>query len=275
MTDDELRQTKASLDSKSPMTENDRKASLAVAAYIASRNPARREFVAIANGTTYEEVAKREKNGESLESMFEKAKKEPTFKNADPRGATGGKDGSPSESNASYGPGSIPRELRTGQSYEFKFSGDSAPVEVKKTADAQNPYVVSVGGKESFTCSEKNLRAHLDMVKLLCDNGIEFLAPVSREMLKAVSLREGNLGTAEDGNFSEREKRLMLKGFASAFEIDGFPTDSVESSRMEAHLRTFATERATTFRDLGMRSKILDENGNVRNREAFLARLGK
>lgn len=44
---------------------------------------------------------------------------------------------------------------------------------------------------------------------------------------------------------------------------------------MEAYLKTFAAERSTTFRDLGMRSKILDENGNVRNREAFFARLGK
>ncbi len=275
MTDDELKNMKASLEAKTPLTDDDRKASAAIAGYIASRNPARREFVAIASGTTYEEVARREKNGESLESMFEKAKREPTFKNADAHGATVGKDGSPSESNASYGPGSIPRELRTGQSYEFKFSGDSAPVEVKKTADAQNPYVVSVDGKESFACSEKNLRAHLEMVKLLCDNGIEFLAPVSREMLKAVSLREGNLGTAEDGSFTDREKRLMLKGFASAFEIEGFPTESVEVSGMEAYLKTFATERSTTFRDLGMRSKLLDENGNVRNREAFLARLEK
>ena len=113
------------------------------------------------------------------------------------------------------------------------------------------------------------------MVKLLCDNGLEFLAPVSKEMLRTASLREGNLASAEDGSFTDREKRLLLKSFASAFEIDGFPTDSTEISGMETYLKTFATERATTFRDLGMRSKILDENGNVRNREAFLSRLGK
>lgn len=220
MTDDELKKEKSALDSKTPMTEEDRKTSNAIASYLASRNPARREFVAIVSGTTYEEVAKRERNGESLESMFEKAKKEPTFKNTDAHGTADANADNPESRRMPYGFGSNPRELRAGQSYEFKFADDSAPVEVKKTADAQNPYVISVGGKESFTCNEKNLRAHLDMVKLLCDNGIEFLAPVAKEMLKAASLRKGNLASAEDGSFTDREKRLLLTGFASAFEID-------------------------------------------------------
>ena len=274
MTDAELRNEKAALDAKKNPTDQDRQASEALAKYIKDRTPARREFVAIATGKSYDEVLHLERSGQNLDALFEQAKKEPVFAN---RESTGKNTGNERQTNAGalVGEPFGRTEMKIGQSYEFKFAGDSAPVEVKKTSDAQNPYVISVDGRESFACDEKNLRAHLDMVKLLCDNGLEFLAPVSKEMLRTASLREGNLASAEDGSFTDREKRLLLKSFASAFEIDGFPTDSTEISGMETYLKTFATERATTFRDLGMRSKILDENGNVRNREAFLSRLGK
>lgn len=276
MTDSELRTMAASLDSKAGKTEDDKRLARAVASYLESRDPARREYVAITMGTTYEEIAKREAKGESLESMFEKARKEPVFKNAENRNGGNGKEqaSGTKEDGAPWGAAS-PRSLKEGQSYAFTFAGDSTPVEVKKTSDSVNPYVVSVGGKEAFACSDENLRAHLDMAKLLCDNGLEFLAPVSKEMLKTASVREGNLASAEDGSFSDREKRLLLKSFAKTFGIDGFPEDSTEISGMESYLKTFAADRATTFRDLGMRSRILDENGNVRNRDAFLSRLDK
>lgn len=221
MSDEEIKKLVASFDSKAGKTDDDRRLARALTEYSASRTPARREYVAISGDISYEEVARREANGESLDSMFEKARKEPVFKNAAPNADANRKESaSTTDGDGTYGPASGPRSLKEGQSYEFKFAGDSAPVEVKKTSDTQNPFLVSVGGKESFACSEKNLRAHLDMVKLLCDNGLEFLAPVSKEMLKTVSVRDGNLATAEDGNFSDREKRLLLKGFANAFEID-------------------------------------------------------
>lgn len=66
----------------------------------------------------------------------------------------------------------------------------------------------------------------------------------------------------------------MLRTFASAFGIDGFPHEAVETSKMETYLKTYAAERSTTFRDLGIRSKILDESGNIGNRDSFLKRLG-
>lgn len=273
MTDAELRGAKIALDAKKEPTEEDRIASEALAKYIKDRTPARREFVALATGKTYDEVVRLERSGQNLDTLFEQAKKEPiptNRKNAEETVAA------PNRSDfRTFADDSFARtEMKVGQSYELRFSETSASVEITKTSDSQNPYRVSVAGKEAYECNEKNLDAHLDMAKLLCDNGLEFLAPVSKEMLKKVSVHSGSLATAEDGRFTDREKRLMLRGFASAFEIEGFPIDSVEASDMESYLKTFATERSTTFRDLGMRSKILDENGNIRNREVFLSRLG-
>lgn len=273
MTDAELRQEKAALDAKKEPTEEDRIAAAALAKYIKDRTPARREFVALVTGKTYDEVLRLERGGQNLDALFEQAKKEPVFTNR--------KGGEEATANAhrsdvrTFADDSLGRtEMKVGQSYELRFSETSASVEITKTSDSQNPYRVSVAGKEAFACNEKNLDAHLDMAKLLCDNGLEFLAPVSKEMLRKVSVSSGSLATAEDGRFTDREKRLMLRGFASAFEIEGFPTDSVEASRMESYLKTYATERSTTFRDLGMRSKLLDENGNIRNRDAFFSKLG-
>lgn len=275
MKDSELKSMADSLNAKAGKTENEQRFADAVNDYLASRNPARREFVAISTGTTYEDVVRREAKGESLESMFEKAQKEPLFKNSENARVSENDSTAASKEAGAFPMGSGPKSLKEGQSYAFTFAGDSTSVEVKKTSDSMNPYVVSVGGKEAFACSDENLRAHLEMAKLLCDNGLEFLAPVSKEMLKMASVREGNLASTEDGRFTDREKRLLLRSFAESFGIDGFPADSTEVSGMESYLKTFAADRATTFRDLGMLSKILDENGNVRNREAFLSRLGK
>lgn len=111
------------------------------------------------------------------------------------------------------------------------------------------------------------------MAKLLCENGLEFLGGVSSEMLKIASVRKGDLATAQDGEFTDREKRVMLIAYAEAFGIEGFPAEATELREMESYLRTHAADRGTSLRELGIRSKALDENGNVRNREVLLARL--
>ena len=49
MSDDEIRNLKASLDSKTDKTEDDRKLSQKLSEYLASRNPARIEYVAVSN----------------------------------------------------------------------------------------------------------------------------------------------------------------------------------------------------------------------------------
>jgi hypothetical protein len=151
---------------------------------------------------------------------------------------------------------------------------DTTNVTIVKTDDSATPYRISVGGTETYSCNEKNLASHLEMAKLLCDNGLEFLAPVSADMLRIASVREGNLATAKDGEFTDREKRALLKTFADTFGIEGFPKGAVETRQMETYLNTYAAERGASLQELGIRSKILDESGNIANREEFLKRLG-
>ncbi|MDQ1343904.1 MAG: hypothetical protein QG650_624 [Patescibacteria group bacterium] len=231
---------------------------------------AKRETVAIVRGISYDEVRQLEKRGETVESMYEKARAEPIFKTADKISVGEIPD------RISYENFSSERmeRMRTGQTVSMDLGSETTNVIIAKTGDSVAPYRISVGGMEAYSCNEKNLVSHLEMAKLLCENGLEFLAPVSADMLRIASVREGNLATAKDGEFTDREKRALLKTFADTFEIEGFPKGAVETRQMETYLKTYATERGASLQELGIRSKILDESGNIANKEGFLRRLG-
>lgn len=173
---------------KSGKTEEESAALAVLERHLGERHKAKREFVAIMNDVSYEEVVRMEKNGQNVESLYEKAKAKPVFENKTPSDAAA----SELQKNARFDDvhGLDAASMRTGQSVEIRFSGDASAVSVTKTADVMNPYVVSVAGKEAFECNEKNLSAHLEMAKLLCDNGLEFLAPVSSKMLENASVKE-------------------------------------------------------------------------------------
>lgn len=73
--------------------------------------------------------------------------------------------------------------------------------EVSVTNEGGGKFVVAVDGKKAYECPEKDLGAHLDMAKFLCENGLAFLAEHSEEILKRASVADGNLKEADGGSF--------------------------------------------------------------------------
>lgn len=242
----ELEAVREGLRSKTNPTEDEKKTLALLEKHMADRTDARREYVAIATKRTYEEVVALEKNGQSLDSLYEKARKEPIFARS-PQSADYVSRSDEAPRTAYF---DERRAFAVGETVTIRFVGSEVPVSVTKTGNSENPYRISVNGKESFECDGKSLDAHLEMAKFLCDNGIEFLAPLTSEMIRRNSVREGDLATAKDGKFDERERRLILTGLANAFELEGFPKDGTESSKMEARLKTLETEGSTTLRGI-------------------------
>lgn len=97
--------------------------------------------------------------------------------------------------------GLIVSQLRVGREVRVPLEGVAADVRVLRTANAAEPFRVSVDGKESFSCTDKNLASNLQMADLLSKNGLAFLAPISSELLKRSSVSKGDLATANDGDF--------------------------------------------------------------------------
>lgn len=95
----------------------------------------------------------------------------------------------------------ITSELAVGRTVKVPVGSESTTVTVTKTGDGAAPYRVSVDGKESFSCTDKNLAANLQMADLLSKNGLAFLAPLSSELLKRSSVSKGDLASADDGDF--------------------------------------------------------------------------
>lgn len=199
MTVRELEAARDELKNKKNPTEEDRKTLGLLEKYVADKADARREYVAIATGKSYDEVVRLERSGRSIDSLFEQSRKTPLFSEK-----SGGKEGSWQSARGdeafaeNFG---SRRTLDVGESRTFTFEGTRTPVTVRKTADASKPYLISVNGKEAFECGEKDVAAHMSMAKFLCENGLDFLAPATAEMLKRKSVRDGNLVTAEDGEF--------------------------------------------------------------------------
>lgn len=46
--------------------------------------------------------------------------------------------------------------------------------------------------------------------------------------------------------------------------------EAQSSSEMRSHLRAYSEGNSNRLREEGFRKGLLDENGNIRNREAFL-----
>ncbi len=127
---------------------------------------------------------------------------------------------------------------------------ESTSVTVEKTNDASSPYVVRVDGKEAFRCSDKNLSANLQMAELLSKSGLAFLAPISSDLLKKASVAKGNLATAADGDFSDREKRELLSAAAKALGIRDFPHETTDLSEMTRRFQSISTQENTSVREL-------------------------
>ncbi len=109
------------------------------------------------------------------------------------------------------------------------------------------------------------------MADLLSKNGLAFLAPVSGELLRRSSVAKGNLATAADGDFGDREKRELLSAAAKALKIEGFPHASTDLSEMSARLSRISRDENASIREIAIRNGVLDESGNLKNREEFLA----
>ncbi|MFZ3233453.1 MAG: hypothetical protein WA194_08245 [Patescibacteria group bacterium] len=167
--------------------------------------------------------------------------------------------------------GLIVSQLQVGREVRVPLEGVSADVRVLKTRNAAEPFLVSVDGKESFSCTEENLAANLQVADLLSKNGLAFLAPVSGELLKRSSVAKGNLATAADGDFGDREKRELLSAAAKALKIQDFPHESADLNEMSARLSRISRDENSSVRELGIRNGVLDESGNLKNREEFLA----
>lgn len=199
MTVRELEAARDELRNKKNPTEEDRKTLGLLEKYVADKADARREYVAIATGKSYDDVVRLERSGRSIDSLFEQSRKTPLF----PEKADGKNEFRQSAQDAETFVGNFGsrRTLDVGESRTFTFEGTRTPVTVRKTADASKPYLISVNGKEAFECGEKDVRAHMSMAKFLCENGLDFLAPATAEMLKRKSVRNGDLATAEDGEF--------------------------------------------------------------------------
>ena len=144
----------------------------------------------------------------------------------------------------------IVSELPVGQTVKVPVGNESTTVTVTKTADGAEPYRVSVDGKESFSCTDENLSANLQMAELLSQNGLAFLAPVSTELLKRSSVAKGSLSTAEDGDFGDKEKRDLLSAAAKALKIEGFPHSSTDISEMTARFGRISRDENTSVREL-------------------------
>lgn len=243
----ELQAVRDGFRAKTNPTEDEKMTLALLERHIANKADARREYVAIATKRTYEEIVALEKSGQNIDAIYEKARKEPLFPKSGSREEPSSRQSSETTAGSYFGER---RAFDVGETRTVRFEGSEVPVSVTKTGDMANPYLISVNGKESFECDEKSLEAHLEMAKFLCDNGLEFLAPVTTEMVRRNSVREGDLATAKDGKFGERERKLILVGLANAFELEGFPKNGAESSKMEKHLKILTTERSTTLREL-------------------------
>lgn len=270
MSSKDVERSAEELAKRGDLTDEERRTLGKAKHYLETKRDAQRETVAIVRGISYDDVRELEKRGESVESLYAKAKSEATFRMASKLSGSDAGERMSYEGFRSFDADAI----RQGRSVEVAV-GSGSSVTISRTDDFANPYRVWVGGTESFSCNEKNLSAHLEMAKLLCDTGLEFLGPVSADLLRVASVREGSLATARDGDFGENEKRSLLRAVAKIFEIEDFPFDATETSKMSARLKSYPSEKGTTIKNLGISKKILDESGNVRNREAFLSLANK
>lgn len=165
----------------------------------------------------------------------------------------------------------IVSELPIGRTVRVPVGNESTQVTVEKTSNSSTPYLVRVDGKDAFACTDKNLASNLQMADLLSKNGLAFLAPVSSELLRRSSVSKGDLATANDGDFGDREKRELLSAAAKALGITDFPHASTDLSEMSRRFQKIPTQENTSVRELGKRNGVLDESGNLKNREEFLA----
>lgn len=140
--------------------------------------------------------------------------------------------------------------LPAGHEVKVPLEGVSTDIRVLRTNDAATPFVISVEGKKSYVCGEKELSANLQMAELLSKSGLAFLAPISSDLLRKSSVSKGNLATAADGDFSDREKRELLSASAKALGIRDFPHDTTDVSEMINRFQAVSTQENTSVREL-------------------------
>lgn len=246
----------------------------AVERQIATQTAVKRQVVAIAAGTTYEEVVRLEKSGVSIEDLYARTAKRDPY---GPRASLAELAGNGTDANA----GSMERVMSA--------LGETAPVgtsvridagfgsdgEVSVTKSGEGRYLVSVGGTQAYECGSANLEAYVGMAKLLEASGLGFLAPYAEDFLRTAALRRGEKTDADNGDLNVGERRELMRIAAEILGMSVIPDDARTDEALVAHFRNRETVEGKTPERRATEAGILRTGDSVAGREAVLARLGE
>ncbi len=150
-------------------------------------------------GKTYEQILSLERQGASLEKLYDSTKRVKIFSGSDSRGVAEYPVTTIDVTHLNHFSGDA---LKVGESVAVRLSSGSEDIRVVRADDAANPFRVFVGGREAFACDERTLSAHLELGDLFSRNGLGFLVPVAGELLRKASVRQGEAIGARDGTLS-------------------------------------------------------------------------